>query len=49
MQVLARPSMTSRASRPLSETVPPEIFRFVTKARMSFSEALVRTIASQSP
>ena len=33
--------MTSRASRPFSLTVPPEIFRFVTKARMSFSEALV--------
>jgi hypothetical protein len=35
MQVLARPSMMSRASRPLSLTVPPEIFLFVTKARMT--------------
>jgi hypothetical protein len=34
MQVLASPSMMSRASRPLSLTVPPEIFLFVTKARM---------------
>ena len=33
MQVLASPSMMSRASRPLSLTVPPEIFLFVTKAR----------------
>src|SRR5262252_8412003 len=41
MHVLASPSMMSRASRPLSLTVPPEIFRFVTKVRMSFSEALV--------
>ena len=41
MQVLASPSMMSRASRPLSLTVPPEIFLFVTKARMSFSEELV--------
>jgi hypothetical protein len=40
MQVLASPSMMSRASRPLSLTVPPEIFLLVTKARMSFSEAL---------
>src|SRR5271157_4356891 len=41
LQVLARPSMTSRAWRPFSLTVPPEILRLVTKARMSFSEALV--------
>jgi hypothetical protein len=41
MQVLASPRMMSRASRPLSLTVPPEIFLFVTKARMSFSEELV--------
>jgi len=41
MQVLASPNMMSRASRPFSLTVPPEIFLFVTKARMSFSEALV--------
>ena len=41
MQVSASPSMMSRASRPLSLTVPPEIFLFVTKARMSFSEELV--------
>ena len=41
MQVLATPSMMRRASRPLSLTVPPEIFLFVTKARMSFSEELV--------
>jgi len=31
----------SRASRPMSLTVPPEIFLLVTKARMSFSDALV--------
>ncbi len=30
--------MMSRASRPLSLTVPPEIFRLVTKVRMSFSD-----------
>src|SRR5258706_424248 len=41
MHVLARPSMMSRASRPLLLTVPPEIFLFVTKARMSFSEVFV--------
>ena len=41
MQVLASPSMMSRAPRPLSLTVPPEIFLFVTKVRMSFSEELV--------
>src|SRR5271170_5616220 len=41
MQVLARPSMASRAWRPFSLTVPPEILRLVTKARMSFSEAVV--------
>src|SRR5271166_5297255 len=41
LQVLARPSMASRAWRPLSLTVPPEILRLVTKARMAFSEALV--------
>ena len=41
LQVLARPSMASRAWRPFSLTVPPEILRLVTKARMSFSEALV--------
>ena len=41
--------MISRASRPLSLTVPPEIFRLVTKARMSFSEALVlRGISGRS-
>ena len=33
--------MTSRAMRPFSLTVPPEIFRLVTTARMSFSDALV--------
>src|SRR5215510_1918405 len=41
MQVFASPSMISRASRPLRLTVPPEIFLLVTKARISFSEALV--------
>src|SRR6516225_6745871 len=49
MHVLPSPSMMSRASRPLSLTVPPEIFRFVTKVRMSFSEALVlRGISGRS-
>src|SRR6266478_4760746 len=49
MHVLASPSMMSRASRPLSLMVPPEIFRLVTKARMSFSEALVlRGISGRS-
>src|SRR5215471_5940751 len=49
MQVLASPSMMSRASRPLWLMVPPEIFLFVTKARMSFSEALVlRGISGRS-
>jgi len=48
MQVLASPSMMSRASRPLSLTVPPEIFLFVTKARMSFSEELVLIISGRS-
>src|SRR6516164_7851557 len=33
--------MMSRASRPFSLMVPPEIFLLVTQARMSFSEALV--------
>jgi len=41
--------MTSRALRPFSLTVPPEIFRLVTTARMSFSEALVlRGISGRS-
>ncbi len=41
--------MMSRASRPLSLTVPPEIFRLVTKVRMSFSEPLVlRGISGRS-
>jgi len=31
--------MTSWASRPLSLAVPPEIFRFVTKAQQSVLEA----------
>jgi hypothetical protein len=33
--------MTSRACRLFSLTVPPEILRLVTKARMSFSTASV--------
>src|ERR1700734_3990124 len=49
MQVLARPSITSRACLPFSMTVPPEILRLVTKARISFSEALVlRGISGRS-
>ena len=39
----------SRASRPFSLMVPPEIFLLVTQARMSFSEALVvRGISGRS-
>src|SRR5271166_2472276 len=41
--------MTSRAMRPLSLTVPPETFRLVATARMSFSDALVlRGISGRS-
>jgi hypothetical protein len=34
-------------SRPLSLAIPPEIFRFVTKTRMSFSEASDRGALSK--
>ncbi len=47
---LGEASMTSRACRPFSLTVPPEILRLVTKARISFSEALVLSgISDQAP
>jgi hypothetical protein len=41
--------MASRAWRPLSLTVPPEIVRLVAKARMSLSEELVLSGMSGRP